>query len=110
RKNFNMQVTDGYWNTDSPPTITPWWDGQTSRTLPDGRSFSTSDPESRIIWDVQGTKLGTSMANIGFHYWARDLQPLLNNNVTPYIPDKSTGVTGSTPLLAGQGPLDNKEI
>ena len=110
RKNFNMQVTDGYWNTDSPPAITPWWDGQTSRTLPDGRTFSTSDPESRIIWDVRGTKLSTSMANIGFHYWARDLQPLLNNNVTPYIPDKSTGVTGSTPLLAGQGPLDNKEI
>jgi type IV pilus assembly protein PilY1 len=50
------------------------------------------------------------MANIGFHYWAKDLQPSLNNNVTPYIPDRSTGVTGSVPLLAGQGPLDNKEI
>ena len=110
RKNFNMQVTDGYWNTDSPPTISPWWDGETNRTLPDGRTFSTSASESRIIWDVRGSKLATSMANIAFHYWARDLQPLLNNNVTPYIPDKSTGVTGSTPLLAGQGPLDNDEI
>ncbi len=114
RKNFNMQVTDGYWNDNttalSPVAPAGYFDGQTARTLPDGRAFATNDAESRIIWDVQGTKVSLSMANIGFHYWAKDLQPSLNNNVTPYIPDRSTGVTGSVPLLAGQGPLDNKEI
>lgn len=111
RKNFNMQVTDGYWNFATPPARPAiWQDGQTSVTLPDGRDFSTADAESRIIWDVRGAKVDTSMANIGFNYWSRDLQPTLANNVSPYLPDRSTGTTGSTPLLAGENPLDNKEI
>jgi type IV pilus assembly protein PilY1 len=111
RKNFNMQVTDGYWNFATHPARPAIWnDGQTSVTLPDGRSFSTGDAESRIIWDVRDTKVDTSMANIGFNYWSRDLQPTLDNNVTPYIPDRTTGVTGGTPLLSGENPLDNREI
>ncbi len=110
RKNFNMQVTDGYWNEGDPALPAVFVDGQTSLPLPDSRAFSTTDPESKIIWDVQGVKYKSSMANIAFNYWARDLQPTLNNNVTPYIPDKSTGITGVTPLLSGQNPLDNKEI
>ncbi len=110
RKNFNMQVTDGYWNEGDPTLPSPFWDGQTAGTLPDGRSFSTADAESRIIWNVQGSKYKSSMANIAFNYWARDLQPTLKNNVTPFMPDKTTGITGTVPLLPGQGPLDNKEI
>lgn len=111
RKNFNMQVTDGYWNFGTHPARPGVWnDGQTSVTLPDGRSFSTTDPESRIIWDVRGTKVDTSMANIGFNYWSRDLQPSLANNVSPYLPDTSTGTTGSDPLTSGENSLDNKEI
>lgn len=110
RKNFNMQVTDGYWNEGDPTLPSPFRNGETSVTFPDARTFSTSDAVSRIFWDVQGSTYQSSMANIAFHYWARDLQPLLANNVTPFIPDKSTGVTGSQPLLAGEGPLDNPEI
>ena len=114
RKNFNMQVTDGYWNDASaalkPVAPSGYFDGQTSRTLPDTRAFSSTGAESRIIWNVQGSKESLSMANIAFYYWASDLQSSLNNNVTPYISDKSTGVTGAVPLLNGDGPLDNLEI
>lgn len=114
RKNFHMQVTDGYWN-DSSGALSPvkpaaYVDGQTSRILPDTRTFSTGNAQSRIIWDVQGAKVELSMANIAFNYWSRDLQPSLHDNVAPYLPDKTTGVTGATPLLAGENPLDNNEI
>ena len=114
RKNFHMMVTDGYWNDNttalSPVAPDGYFDGQTNRTLPDGRGFSTADPQSRVIWNVRGTKVDLSMANIAFHYWAKDLQPSLTNNVNPYVPDKSTGVTAAAGLGSGDNPLDNLEI
>lgn len=115
RKNFHMSVTDGYWNESDPSVPSGYFNGETTRTLPDGEEFSVSDPESRVIWDVQGSLYNTSLANIAFHYWAKDLQPTLENNVTPYMPDKSTGVTGTVPfdpnaLPPANDPLKNKEI
>lgn len=114
RKNFHMLVTDGYWNDNttalSPVQPTGYFDGQTNGTLPDDRAFSVADAESQVIWDVRGTKLGLSMANIAYHYWAKDLQPDLINNVAPYVPDKTTGVTGTAVAELGNTPLDNKEV
>jgi type IV pilus assembly protein PilY1 len=114
RKNFHMLVTDGYWNDNttalSPVAPTGYFDGQTNRTLPDSREFSNADAQSRVIWDVRGAKVSLSMANIAFYYWAKDLQPDLINNVNPYLPDKTTGVTGAAVSEIGNAALDNKEI
>lgn len=102
RQNFHMLVTDGYWNESDPTLPSVFYDSQTDRTLPDGTKFSASAAESRVFWDVQGTKYTSSQANIGFNYWATNLRPDLYDPtngkiVPPYMPDTSAGVvTGAT--------------
>lgn len=105
RQNFHMLVTDGYWNENNPtlPTTaqnagTPFRDGQTAVTLPDGTAYSVTAAESRVFWNVQGTKLQSSQANIAFNYWATNLRPDLypsKGKVPAYMPDTSTGVISS---------------
>lgn len=115
RQNFHMLVTDGYWNEGDPSLPTGAITSEATATLPDGRSLDTSDPESSIFWNVSGSTYDSSLANIAYTYWATDLRPDLADEVSPYIPDKTTGVTGSTPFnpLAtppANDPLNNKEI
>lgn len=102
RKNFNMLVTDGYWNGDNPPTVTP--NDATSLTLPDGTSYSLSDTTSKVFWNQSGTT-NPSLADIAFSYWATDLRPDLVNNVPAYYSDLTTGVTApaATVNLASPG-------
>ncbi|MBT2141032.1 hypothetical protein KK141_15905 [Dyella sp. LX-66] len=109
RQNFHMMVTDGYWNSDDQLLLpTSFKDSQNSHTLPDGTKYSAVAAESRVFWDVQGTKLTSSLANIAFHYWATNLRPDLydpatGRQVRPYMPDKSTGVvTGAASKEAEQ--------
>jgi len=105
RQNFHMVVTDGYWNENDPTLPTPFKDGQTGQTLPDGTAYSTAASESRVFWDVQGTKYTSSLANIAFNFWATNLRsdlydPANGKQVPPYMPDKSTGViTGANATL-----------
>lgn len=112
RKNFHIQMTDGLWNNS---VITVSQTDTTPVTLPDGRDFSTSDPQSKIFWNEGGPSQKT-MANIAFHYWATDLRPDFKLNdqtklkVRPYVSDRTTGITGSTPLNPGDNWLDNKEV
>ncbi len=40
----------------------------------------------------------------------RDLRTDLSDNVPPYVPDKTTMITGSIPLQTGDDPLQNREI
>ena len=110
RQNFHMLVTDGYWNESNPTINTPFYDSQTARTLPDGKAYSVSAKPSRVFWDVLGTKLQSSLANIAFNYWAQDLRSDLKNNVPAYYPDKTTGKTGSTALDPGADPSSNDEV
>lgn len=123
RQNFHMLVTDGYWNEDNPTGLPGGLFTVQSppATLPDGTTFSRSDAESRVFWDVPASPTGTcgsdgstncypSLADLAFFYWAKDLRTDLANVVPPYMPDKTTGVTGSVPYESGTDPLDNKEI
>ncbi|MEO7326355.1 MAG: PilC/PilY family type IV pilus protein [Dokdonella sp.] len=109
RQNFNMLVTDGYWNEGDPALPTPYRDGESSVALPDGTSFSSTAPESRVFWDVVGNKYASSLANIAFNYWASDLRGDLPNKVKPYLPDKTIGITGSAAASVSP-PLSNTEI
>lgn len=101
RQNFHMLVTDGYWNEGDPTTPTPYATSQADTTLPDGTVYSASASESRVFWDVRGTKYNSSLANIAFNYWATDLRtdlydPVNGKFVPPYIVDKTTGVVSAT--------------
>ena len=121
-----MLVTDGYWN-EGDPSIDNWnegdpsvdnsifYDSETSITLPDGRAYNTGDLQTKVFWNVEGSKYQSSLANIAFNYWAQDLRKDLDNNVPAYVPDTSTGVTDSQPYdpdatPPADNPLNNKEI
>lgn len=95
RQNFHMLVTDGYWNESDPGLPSGFFTGETARTLPDNTAYPASGVPSRIFWDVAGGTYTSSLANIAYYYWAKDLRTDLANNVPAYFPDKSTGVTGT---------------
>lgn len=102
RQNYNMFVTDGYWNESSNYTALPL-NSTTTTTLPDGTVYSAANAESRVFWDIQGASQYTpSLADIAFNYWATNLRPDLYNPangkiVPPYMPDTATGVvSGAT--------------
>lgn len=109
RQNFNMLVTDGYWNEGDPTLPTAFTDAETPITLPDGTAYSVTAPESRVFWDVVGTKYQSSLANIAFHYWANDLRTDLPDKVNAYLPDKTIGITGSA-AASIDPPIQNTEI
>ncbi|SFS19191.1 type IV pilus assembly protein PilY1 [Dyella sp. OK004] len=120
RKNFHIQMTDGLWNGDTGVT-TPGTD-TANRSLPDGvQSFSTTDPESKVVWN-EASNTTPTMGDIAFHYWATDLQAGLNSSTTSLfgketnrrrvpvnIVDLSTTMF-SKPLADGADPRSNKEI
>lgn len=112
RKNFHIQMTDGLWNNS---VVTVSQTDTTGVTLPDGEAYSTSADVSKIFWnELSGDQ--KTMADVAFHYWATDLRPDFKNNeqtklkVRPYLADRTTGVTGSTPLGPGDNWLQNEEL
>lgn len=115
RQNFHIQMTDGMWNSDNPTTP---GDDTTSITLPDGRKFSTSDAESKVVWNEASNSVAT-MADFAFYYWSRDLQAGVTSGlfkdaanrlkVSPHITDTSTNLFGK-PWATGTDARDNKEI
>ncbi|WP_036113110.1 MULTISPECIES: pilus assembly protein [Luteibacter] len=107
RKNFNMLVTDGYWNGDNPSTVSP--NDNKAVTLPDGTSYSISDGTSRIFWNQTGTT-NPSLADIAFAYWANDLRSDLKDNVPAYYPDLTTGITGSAATVNTASPGATPEV
>jgi type IV pilus assembly protein PilY1 len=112
RKNFHIQMTDGMWNqaVESPARIDTAAVG-----LPDGTNYSTSALQSKIFWNEASSAQHT-MADIAFNFWATDLRPDFMNNeqtklkVRPYLADRTTGITGTTPLTPGDNWLQNQEL
>lgn len=107
RKNFNMLVTDGYWNSDSLDPLTP--NDTSTLTLPDGTSYTTSGTASKIFWNQNGTT-NPSLADIAFSYWATDLRTNMVNNVPAYYPDLTTGITGTATTVSSTAPGTNSEV
>ncbi len=107
RKNFNMLVTDGFWNGDSPAKATP--SDNVSLTLPDGTTYATSGTPSTVYWNQTGTT-DPSLADIAFSYWANDLRPDLGNNVPPYYADLTTGIAGPSTTVNSTTPGSNTEV
>ncbi|MCB1598610.1 MAG: PilC/PilY family type IV pilus protein [Lysobacterales bacterium] len=113
RQNFHLNITDGLWNGGTVTTTTNDRVPAT-QTLPDGRTYSTSDSQSQIMWN-EDTPVNPTMADLAWHYWRTDLRPDFAANVAtrlkvpPFLPDRSTNLFG-IPLGSGQDSRDNKEI
>lgn len=107
RKNFNMLVTDGYWNGDSPVKATS--NDNVSTVFPDKTAYSVTDATSKIFWNQNGTT-DPSLADIAFSYWANDLRPDLGDNVPPYYGDLTTGITGTATTVSSTAPGSNSEV
>ncbi|WP_374008213.1 pilus assembly protein [Delftia lacustris] len=77
RRNYHILMTDGGWNyairnAGNQIGGTPNFDG-TSRTLPDGTQYSTSDPQTQIYRDNDAGNFST-IADWAFKSWADPLQ------------------------------------
>ncbi len=79
RKNYHLMMTDGIWNV--VPTNTYGNYDSTSRTLPDGKAYSSQTPYR------DGNS--NTLSDIAFYYWARDLTTTLDNEVAPTTVDPS---------------------
>ena len=84
RASYSVVMTDGVWNTDTVDAGGNI-DG-TSRTLPDGRSYTPGAP-------FDDTSSNT-IADLSFLYWSTDLQPTVANTLRQFMPYQS-GLTAT---------------
>jgi type IV pilus assembly protein PilY1 len=76
RQSYAILTTDGYWNGDGPDLGNVDDEPGEEVELPDGSSrntYTAADP-------FRDTRSNT-LADVAMHYWKRDLQPYLVNNV-----------------------------
>jgi len=118
RKAYNIFMTDGEWGHAwaSSELDTSGPDGfrivrgdnadGTATTLPDGTAYSVDDSntQTRLYRDTFGDSGLSTLSDLAFHYWSRDLQPGIPNNVRPspkqQFPSQNFGTT------AAPAPLD----
>lgn len=96
RKSFHIFMTDGGWNSAEPSNTNNHVDtsgpdyvritrggnaDNTSITLPDGTAYSTTSDQTRLYRDSWGKNGLSTLSDLAFYYWSRDLQPGLANDV-----------------------------
>ncbi|WP_291112196.1 PilC/PilY family type IV pilus protein [Hydrogenophaga sp.] len=92
RKSFHIFMTDGAWNsvhytyhdTAGPNNTYIVRGGNADNTklvLPDGVLYDPSSPQTRLYRDNWGTPQLSTLSDLAFYYWSRDLQPGLANNL-----------------------------
>lgn len=94
RQNYQVMVTDGYWNVAVSDTDIGNYDRE-GRVLEDGHTLS--GPAAMVYYNVNdGGTRPPNLADMAMYYWGRDLRPDLPNIVPAYYGDRSTGVTGGS--------------
>jgi len=97
RKAYNIFMTDGEWghawhedelDTSGPDDKRIVRGGNadgTATTLPDGTAYSVDagNMQTRLYRDTWGNAGLSTLSDLAFHYWSRDLQPDIPNNVAP---------------------------
>ena len=95
RRNFQIMLTDGYYSELRADEAPPVGDVDNSVVdLPDGQTYEPNNSVSNIYSGSEGVAENT-LADFALDFWARDLRPLLENNVPPVI---SEGVGSSDDL------------
>ncbi len=94
QQNFHIAVSDGEWNGGFSNPSGFKHDNQSLSTLP-GDTGTTAQPgpkygayngsDQQKIYPYSGDN--NSLADVAFHYWAKDLVPSLNNNVKRFKKD-----------------------
>jgi type IV pilus assembly protein PilY1 len=93
RQNFQVMLTDGYWNGGNPtdPTnFSPNFDN-TNHTLPE-TSLGISSYTASSPYSDNNTRF---LADYALYYWVTDLRGNLTNNVPTYIQDGTTDYDGN---------------
>jgi len=96
RKSFHIFMTDGGWNSAEPSNTNNHVDtsgadyvriargnnaDNTSVTLPDGVQYDATSAQTQLYRDSWGATGLSTLSDLAFYYWSRDLQPGLTNNV-----------------------------
>jgi type IV pilus assembly protein PilY1 len=87
-------MTDGAWNSapsttrdaagpDNQSIVRGGNADNTTFTLPDGVKYDTASEQTRLYRDAWGSSMASTLSDLAFYYWSRDLQPGLANNVRP---------------------------
>lgn len=97
RKSYHIFMTDGAWNTapynsrdaaglDNQPIVRGGNADNTAFALPDGVRYDPALAQTRLYRDSWGGTMASTLSDLAFYYWSRDLQPGLPNNVRPSPP------------------------
>ena len=128
RRSYHILMTDGGWNNYPPSGTLSAGDFNflqnigignadgTAKTFPDGVAYDPTSAETRIYKDSWGGgQTGNksyggvdynfnfpTISDMAFHYWSEDLQPAINNQVTPIIKKSGdeTFTAGSSQSIA----------
>jgi type IV pilus assembly protein PilY1 len=106
RRSYNIFMTDGEWNS-----LTGWGDSGsgvvtggnadgTAITLPDGTPYPVTGDQTRATRDSYGSGTLSTLSDVAFYFWSRDLQLGIPNDITPKIKvpdDETVGTTVLTP-------------
>lgn len=80
RQSYNILMTDGYWNGDSPGVGDVDGSAGSAITGPNEATYSYI-PEAPYRDDAAADSWSNTLADVGMHYWNRDLRPDLTNLV-----------------------------
>lgn len=107
RQNFNINFTDGYWNSASNTAV---WNNGTSTTVGNYDGSNQSIPTTQKFGVTSYAKQhpysdsnSNYLADYAFYYWINDLRPDLDDTVPTYIKDSTTDINGD-------GVVDNTDI
>lgn len=78
RPSYHILMTDGMWNATTSNPSSFRHDGN-NISLPDGKTYSGQRPYQ--------DNTSNTLADLAMHYWATDLNPTLDNKLSPYIAD-----------------------
>ena len=86
RQNFQVLLTDGYWNGSDPTTPSISNFDNNTHSLPE-TTFGVSSYTATTPYKDTNSKY---LADYAMYYWATDLRSTLTNNVPTYIKDGSS--------------------
>jgi len=118
RKSFHIFMTDGGWNSAEATNTNNHVDTSgpdyqritrggnadgTAFTLPDGVQYAINSDQTRLYRDSWGGTGLSTLSDLAFYYWSRDLQPGLTNNVRKspkdQLPAENFGTTANPAAL-----------
>lgn len=113
RRSYHILMTDGEYghswasgerDTSGPPGTRIVRGGNadgTETVLPDGTLYSaaSTNTQTRLYRDTWGSSTLSTLSDLAFYYWSRDLQPGIPNNLKPMpaeqFPQQNFGTTSA---------------